>query len=411
MRRPDGFERLDEPVGPAPRPVDPASRTVDAASRPVDAPQPVDPASQPAGEREARLADVLALDAIRRRREAASQRSQAAAEPEPGARRWALSAYELDEPGSDADAADASADRAAPEGPGPDHDAAEAALGSGGSHAQRVDRAWREAEQAQRRLEREEAKQVKRAARQARRARLRRERAEMRRFTAARRRQLRIAGATVGGLALVLALLVGLVWSPLMSVRDVRVEGAERLDPVVVQQALADAVGEPIATVTEEGVAARLQTIPQIESFRLDVVPPSTVIVRIVERVPAAIIPGPSGETVIDAAGVVLGAVDESAAALPRLDGVEVGSEAFEAVAAVLVAAPASVLEATVSIAAPTPSEIRLSLRSGQTVVWGGADESELKAAVVAALLETQDPAAARVLDVRAPQHPVVTGG
>ena len=41
---------------------------------------------------------------------------------------------------------------------------------------------------------------------------------------------------------------------------------------------------------------------------------------------------------------------------------------------------------------------------------WGGAEDSRLKADVVAALIATQDPSVARVLDVRAPEHPVVRG-
>jgi cell division protein FtsQ len=372
VRRPDGFERLDVPTEADPQP----------------------------DEARDRIADVLALDALRRRRAAAAEAERRSVAQAPEPRRWALSAYD------DLDGPDLSDDPGAPVAADPP----EAALEQGGSHAQRVDRAWREAEREQRRVERDEAKEVRQAARAARRARRRRELAEVRRFTAARRRQLRIAGLTVGGLVAALALLVGLVWSPLMSVREVRVEGTERLDPALVQQALAGSMGEPIATVTEEGVAASLQAIPQVESFRLDVVPPSTVIVRIVERVPAAIVPGESGEAVIDAAGVVLGGVDASTAGLPRLDGVDMGGESFEAIASVLVAAPPSVLEATASISAPSPSDIRLSLRSGQTVLWGGADESQLKADVVAALLETQDPAVAIVLDVRAPQHPVVRG-
>ncbi|MBO1770544.1 FtsQ-type POTRA domain-containing protein [Agrococcus sp. TF02-05] len=364
MRRPDGFE----PVEPEPR----ATEAEEAGERPVD------------------LAEL-----VRARREAL-EREAAEAVPQ---RRWALSAYgDLDEgEAADADGTDAGT---APVEP----------LVEGGSHAQRVDRAWREAEREQRRAERAEAREAARAARAAKRARVRRERAEVRRFTAARRRQLRTALLAVGGLAVALAALVGLVWSPLMSVREVRVEGTERLGAAAVQQALADSMGQPIATVTEEGVAARLRSIPQIESFRVDIVPPSTVIVRIVEREPAAIVPGDAGEVVIDAAGVVLGGVDESTAALPRLDGVAVGTEEFEAAATVLVSVPRSVLEATATIAAPTPSDIQLSLHSGQTVLWGGADESQLKADVLAALLETQDPALAVILDVSAPETPVVRG-
>lgn len=369
MRRPDGFEPIE--------------------------PEPRAPEAEEAGERPADLAEL-----VRARREAlrreALEREAAEAVPQ---RRWALSAYsDLDE-GEGAEAA-GTARGTAPVEP----------LVEGGSHAQRVDKAWREAEREQRRAERVEARSAARTARAAKRARVRRERAEVRRFTAARRRQLRTALLAVGGLAVALAVLVGLVWSPLMSVREVRVEGAERLGAAAVQQALADSMGQPIATVTEEGVAERLRSIPQIESFRVDIVPPSTVIVRIVEREPAAIVPGEAGEAVIDAAGVVLGGVDESTAALPRLDGVAVGTEEFDAAATVLVSVPRSVLEATATIAAPTPSDIRLSLHSGQTVLWGGADESQLKADVLAALLETQDPAVAVVLDVSAPETPVVRG-
>jgi cell division protein FtsQ len=395
VRRPDGFER------PLEQPAEDAARDGRGAQQGVAAD----------------VREVIRLDALRRRRDEA-RRSAAEADwdrptrPEP--RRWALSAY------ADLGDEDAAADveRVAPgeRGAGTAEDGgASAEMPDGlpaerGSHAQRVDRAWRKAQREQRRLDRAEMDDAKREAKAAKRARARKERAEVRRFTATRRRQLRAALLSAGGLGLSLALLVALVWSPLMAVREVQVEGAERIDAAAVQQALADQVGQPIATVTEAGVAERLQAIPQIESFRLDVVPPSTVIVRLVERRPVAIIETDAGASVIDAAGVVLGQVDDTTAALPRLDGVEVGSEQFEAVATVLVSVPADVLEATESIAAPTPSDIRLTLATGQTVQWGGAEQSPLKADVVAALMATQDPAAAAVLDVRAPEHPVVHG-
>ncbi len=366
MRRPDGFDQrpgdaqeVEQTPDPAPRPW---RRRADPA---VDA--------QPDASDASAVADGGEADAA-----------------EPPKRRWALSAYEVLD-----DEAPAPAVEPVPER---------------GSHAQRVDREWRAAQKDQRAEEREEARAAKRAAAQARRARVRSERAEVRRFTAGRRRQLRAGLLTAGGLVLALLLLVGLVWSPLMAVRDVRIDGADRLDPATVQAALAAQVGQPIATVTEAGVAEQLQAIPQIESFRLEVVPPSTMIVHIVERRPVAIIPGDAGERVIDAAGVVLGGVDATTGALPRLVGIAAGSPEFEAVATVLVSVPTEVLSATQSIEAPTPSDIRLTLASGQTVQWGGAEESRLKADVVAALIATQDPSVARVLDVRAPEHPVVRG-
>ena len=391
MRRPEGFDHgIDRSADP------------EASSASVR--------EEPTRDVAAEVREVVRLDALRRRERAAGFEEA----PEP--RRWALSAYAGLDDGDEADAEPTHPDERASADPsvGITDDESTAPEGTapreGGSNAQRVDRAWRRAQREQRRLDRAELQDTKREAKATKRARIRSERAEVRRFTAARRRQLRVALLTVGGLALALVLLVGLVWSPLMSVREVQVEGAERIDPAVVQDALADQLGEPIATVTEAGVAERLQAIPQIESFRVDVVPPSTVIVRLVERRPVAVIESDAGASVIDAAGVVLGPVDETTDALPRLVGVEVGSEQFEAVATVLVSVPSEVLAATESIEAPTSSDIRLTLATGQTVQWGGAEDSPLKADVVAALMATQDPAAAAVLDVRAPEHPVVRG-
>ncbi|WP_405217429.1 FtsQ-type POTRA domain-containing protein [Agrococcus sp. Ld7] len=377
MRRPDGFDR------------------------PLDGEAPASPSPSNPSDAAAEVREVVRLDALRRRRERAEMLAGETQEP----RRWALSAYADLDRTDDADDVDVPAAGA---DPSVTHTADEHGVRGSGSNAQRVDRAWRLAQREQRRLDREELKDSKREARAATRARARAEREEVRRFTASRRRQLRAALLGVGGLVLALLVLVGLVYSPLMSVREVRVEGTERIDPAAVEAALADQVGEPIATVTEAEVAARLQSIPQIESFRVDVVPPSTVIVRLIERRPVAIVESAEGVSVIDAAGVVLGAVDASTEALPRLSGVELGSEEFEAVATVLVSVPSDVLVQTETIEASTPSDIRLTLSTGQTVQWGGAEQSPLKADVLAALMATQEPSAAAVLDVRAPEHPVV---
>lgn len=417
MRRPEGFERpLEQQAG-----ADAAgTRKRGSAQRGKDE-SSTDESSTGESSTDARsvadeVREVIRLDALRRRRERALQsETDAGGSARQGAepRRWALSAYaDLDdEAGPEGESAmDGSMPAAADGEQSAEHRADAGGAPGRGSNAQRVDRAWRTAQREQRRLDRAELGDAKREAKAARRARTRKERAEVRRFTAARRRQLRVALVTLGGLAVAFALLLALVWSPLMSVREVQVEGADRIEAGVVQEALADQLGQPIATVTEAGVAERLQAIPQIESFRLDVVPPSTVIVHLVERRPVAILETDAGASVIDAAGVVLGPVEGDAAALPRLDGVELGSERFDAVATVLVSVPTEVLEATASIAAPTPSDIQLTLASGQTVQWGGAEQSPLKADVVAALMATQDPAAAAVLDVRAPEHPVVRG-
>lgn len=227
----------------------------------------------------------------------------------------------------------------------------------------------------------------------------------MHRFTAASRRRRRTALVAVGVIVLAFAGLVGLVYSPIMAVQEIRVEGASRTDPQQIEAALGDLVGQPIATVTDAAVGDDLEQFVTLQSYVVDVVPPGTIIVRVVEREPVLVVAGDDGDRLLDPAGVDLGPVaDES---LPRLEDVEVGTDAFEAVVAAVVAMPDDLLERVTSVTATTTDDIQMTLADGSTVVWGSAEESDLKADVLAALVEA---AAGETVtfDVSAPEHPVV---
>ncbi|SDH17660.1 FtsQ-type POTRA domain-containing protein [Agrococcus jejuensis] len=274
------------------------------------------------------------------------------------------------------------------------------------SHASRTDRLLREAELRQLRLDRIDARRTQARARQADRDRKRAERSEVRRFTAASRRRLRRSLIVVGALAAAFAVLVGLVHSPLMAVREIEVQGTQRLEASALQAALAGHLGQPIATVTDAGVREDLERFTGLESFVIDVVPPGTIVVRVVERQPVVVASLDGQDTMLDPAGVHLGMPDGTP--LPRLESVEVGSDAFGAVAASLVAMPTVLREQVASITATTSDDVTMTLASGQQVVWGSADEAGLKADVLTALVAAADPATPVTFDVSAPEHPVV---
>lgn len=274
------------------------------------------------------------------------------------------------------------------------------------SHASRTDRLLREAELHRLRLDRIDARRTRARARQADRERRRAERSEVRRFTAASRRRVRKSLIVVGVLAAAFALLVGLVHSPLMAVREIEVQGTQRLDATALQAALAEQVGQPIATVTDAGVRADLERFTGLESFVVDVVPPGTIVVRVVERQPVVVASIDGQDAMLDPAGVRLGMPDGTP--LPRLEGVEVGSDAFAAIAASLVAMPAALREQVATIAATTSDDVTMTLVSGQRVVWGSASDAGLKADVLTALVSAADPATPATFDVSAPEHPVV---
>jgi cell division protein FtsQ len=245
-----------------------------------------------------------------------------------------------------------------------------------------------------------------RAARKAERVKQRYERAEVRRFTRhARRRRIGwLAGFTI--LAVTAALIAIAVFSPILALRDIRIEGATRLDPAVVTQAVSGQLGTPLALIDENRIRDELGEFTSIRSYVTELVPPGTLVIHIVERTPLGVIVTPAGFDVVDAAGVVLDSSPARPASLPLLQVDEAGAEGtgFEAMVEVLIALPPDVLAQVESIVARTRDDVTLTLvGSGQRVVWGSAADSERKADILAALLERFATTGPGEYDVSAP--------
>jgi cell division protein FtsQ len=252
---------------------------------------------------------------------------------------------------------------------------------------------------------------AKRQLRKATAARRRFERSEARRFTQrSRRRRITwmIAGGTLAGLVLVVLLTA---YSPLLAVRQLAVEGTTRLDPAAVSTALDDQLGKPLALVDYGAIERDLAGFPYIESYSVEARPPDTLAVRVVERRPVALLQTATGFDLIDAAGVVVQQSGERIPGFPVLDltGTEIGSPGFQAAAAVLMSLPDTLLAQVDRISGTTPDSVTMVFAgAGQRVVWGDAEESELKAQILQKLIATQDPALPVEYDVSSPQSPVI---
>jgi len=253
-----------------------------------------------------------------------------------------------------------------------------------------------------------DARSAKRALSAAARERRRYERQEVRRFTRRSRRR-RITWAVVVGALLALVAVVGVgAYSPLMALRDVRVEGAQRIPAVEVQAAFADVIGTPLPLIDSAEVHAALARFPLIETYSTETVPPGTLVVRIVERTPVGVIDTGSGLELVDAAGVVIERPEELPAGQPliEVDG-GVADEGFRAVAAVVRSLPADVRGQLTVATAATADDVRLELAGGASVVWGSAEDSALKATVLASLMRAAPPDTVSQYDVSAPSSPV----
>jgi cell division protein FtsQ len=244
------------------------------------------------------------------------------------------------------------------------------------------------------------------SARKADRVQRRYERAEVRRFTRhARRRRigvltvLAIAGTTAGLIAIA-------VFSPILALREVRVEGATRLDPAEIRDAVSGQLGTPLALLDESRIRDDLGQFTSIRSYVTELVPPGTLVIHVVERTPLGVVATPTGFEVVDAAGVVLESSPSRPKSLPQLQVDEAGVEGtgFESMVEALIALPPEVLAQVDSIAARTRDDVTLTLaESDQRVLWGSADDSERKAVILAALLDRFGSAGPGEYDVSAP--------
>ncbi|MGL3151315.1 FtsQ-type POTRA domain-containing protein [Microbacterium sp. A82] len=232
-------------------------------------------------------------------------------------------------------------------------------------------------------------------------------RAEIRRFTQRSRRRRLI---WLGALAAVLILIGGTAaaaYSPLFAVRKITVVGASALDPMVIEAALADQLGTPLALVDENDVKSALIAFPLIETYALEARPPNDLTLRIVERTPIGVVASDAGYTLVDAAGVALSTTPDAPAGQPVLNvvgGTE--SDAFESVGLVIRSLPADIRATVTEVSASTLDDVSLKLSTGLSVVWGSADDSVMKAETLSRVLIPRPDA--RTVDVSSYLVPVV---
>lgn len=222
------------------------------------------------------------------------------------------------------------------------------------------------------------------------------------------------------GIVVVLALVMGFaLFSPALAVKTVVFDGRKLVAEERLQAALAPLIGTPLPQITEEQVQDLLKPVVQVKSAVIEARPPSTLLVRVVERVPVALLKNDEDFLMVDQDGVELGATkDPASVALPLIDGgkAAIGQDTFTAMTSVLANLPHSILEQLANATAASPDAVELKLVDGRSVIWGDASDMDLKAQVLEALLNAPpptapagkpEPAPVQVFDVSAPRHPV----
>jgi cell division protein FtsQ len=209
-----------------------------------------------------------------------------------------------------------------------------------------------------------------------------------------------------------LGLLAVAVFSPLLSLSEITVEGADRVDAAEVRTSVESQLGTPLALLDFDLIEKQLGDFALIRSFVTRTVPPDTLVIRIVEREPLGVVDSDAGFDTVDAAGIVLASSVERPEGLPliRMVSVDADGEVFGAISEVLLSLPSSLLAEVESIAATTRDDVTFVLRGvGHSVVWGSADSSAFKARVLATMLGSTASTVRSEFDVSAPESIVVT--
>ena len=179
------------------------------------------------------------------------------------------------------------------------------------------------------------------------------------------------------------------VWgTPVFGVRAIDVTGSQIADPDEVR-AVADVVdGMPLARVDLD-VGKRVRGLPSVASVMVHRSWPSTLRIEITERVPVAAVAVAGGFAIVDADGIVFDTRTKrpDSAVLVKVALLRPDDPSTRAALRVAVALTAPLREKLTQLVADSPTYIRLELTGGRVVIWGDAENNEMKARVAEALL------------------------
>nr|WP_036528257.1 FtsQ-type POTRA domain-containing protein [Nocardia sp. CNY236] len=194
------------------------------------------------------------------------------------------------------------------------------------------------------------------------------------------------------GVLLVVAALLGagaLAWfTPVVSVRSVQIDGAATVSEQQIRELLAIPSGRSMLRIDTAAAERRVAGLPKVHTVRVQRVFPFTVRVTLVERVPVLFYDSRHGAHLLDAQSVEF-AVEQAPIGVPKLitEHPHSADPVTRAAVSIVAAMPAALALQVDEVVARSISDVSLSLKDGRTVLWGGADDTERKSAVVLPLL------------------------
>ena len=216
-----------------------------------------------------------------------------------------------------------------------------------------------------------------------------------------RRRRLGVVLA----LLLVLTLAALLLFTPVLGVRQVEVNGTAALSVSEVEQAADISEGTPMLRVDLGDAASRVETLDEVRSVGVTREWPWTVRIDVTERVVAAVMASGEQWRAFDVDGVEFARVSDVAESVPRLDPGRQGTSARTVAAMLeLFAAMPPEFQAEVQRLRPVGENDLRMLIAGAEVRFGSSADAAEKVRVLTALRQAAPEATG--YDVSAPDAP-----
>lgn len=223
----------------------------------------------------------------------------------------------------------------------------------------------------------------------------------LRRREVRRRRWLKwlVAGLVVAAVAAA-AYVVG--FSSVLAVDRLTISGTDVASSDQVTEAAAVSLGTPLVQVDVEGVAERVAGLPPVAEVRVTRQWPDELRIEVTERLPRLAISSGTGYLIADAAGVVFDTAKSLPKDLVRLEADPDDQQTLVDAGVVFSALSPDTAAKVSVIEADGRDSITLRLRGGARVIWGSAEQSELKSQVIDVLLKQ----GGSVYNVSAPAYP-----
>lgn len=214
----------------------------------------------------------------------------------------------------------------------------------------------------------------------------------------------------------IFALVLIILASPIIAVRQVDVEGSKYMDKDLLSFVQQSLIGKPLLTVDTRQASQRLEDDPWVEAVRIRQFFPSRLLIEIAERIPVAWFIGVDNRArIVDAQGRVLAVEDGQPTQYLQITGVgpnlSPGNSAgalYKAAAQLATGLPDELAKLVLNVGTGGPNQLVMTLRSGTLVNFGEPVGVQNKLISLVVLLRRQDSKQIISIDLSNPDIPTV---